>query len=306
LIALLVVGWNLWQKDHTSYAIAASKSADYLSVDPEVANTILAKIDEYTPLIHESAVDMTLAVASEEQQGFVGADSVTDRFTTKPTELEIQYTVQPGDTVSGIAQRYGLHVATLVNRNNLSTAEIESIKPGKTIVIPPQDTSDSKDWLVALNKQKEEERVKALVARQRAATLSRSSSRSSARTGYSGVAGLNFIVPIHHNGISRGLILDVHYGIDYRANIGTPVMAAQTGKVVQTTGGWGGGFGNSILVDHGNGLTTRYAHLSRISVRVGRIVSRGQVIGYSGNTGNSTGPHLHFETRLHGRAINPF
>ena len=80
-------------------------------------------------------------------------------------------------------------------------------------------------------------------------------------------------------------------------SVGTPVIAAGSGKVIGITGGWGGGYGNSILLDHGGGRHTRYAHLSQINVGLGDYVSAGQNIGLSGNTGWSTGPHLHFENR---------
>jgi murein DD-endopeptidase MepM/ murein hydrolase activator NlpD len=69
--------------------------------------------------------------------------------------------------------------------------------------------------------------------------------------------------------------------------------------------GWSGGYGNCILIDHGNGMKTRYAHLSGYNVKVGDIVTRGEQIGRAGNTGNSTGPHLHFEVIVNGKTKNP-
>jgi murein DD-endopeptidase MepM/ murein hydrolase activator NlpD len=81
-------------------------------------------------------------------------------------------------------------------------------------------------------------------------------------------------------------------------------VVAPAGGVV-TEAGWKGGYGNMIEVDHGNGLKTRYGHLSKIEVEVGEALSRGQVIAYVGSTGRSTGPHLHYELRLNDRPINP-
>jgi len=95
----------------------------------------------------------------------------------------------------------------------------------------------------------------------------------------------------------------MHYGIDIAVNTGTPVKAAARGRV--SFAGWNGGYGYLVIIDHGNNVETRYAHLSRIAVQVGQYVSRGSVIAYSGNTGNSTGPHLHFEIRYKGQAVNP-
>ena len=86
-----------------------------------------------------------------------------------------------------------------------------------------------------------------------------------------------------------------HYALDISAYVGQPVYAADNGVIVQA--GWNGAYGYSILINHNNGYYTRYAHLSKVDVSVGQVVAGGQLIGKAGNTGNSTGPHLHFEIR---------
>jgi murein DD-endopeptidase MepM/ murein hydrolase activator NlpD len=95
----------------------------------------------------------------------------------------------------------------------------------------------------------------------------------------------------------------VHGGLDYRARRGTPVLSTAHGKVIKA--GRLGGYGKLVEVDHGGGITTRYAHLSRIKVKVGQTVKKGSVIGKVGSTGRSTGPHLHYEVRRKGRTMNP-
>jgi hypothetical protein len=95
----------------------------------------------------------------------------------------------------------------------------------------------------------------------------------------------------------------MHTGLDFRAATGDPVRATANGKVVSS--GWMGGYGRMVEIDHGNGLSTRYGHLSEISVRVGEQIKIGQVIGAVGSTGRSTGPHLHYETRIDGDAVDP-
>jgi murein DD-endopeptidase MepM/ murein hydrolase activator NlpD len=95
----------------------------------------------------------------------------------------------------------------------------------------------------------------------------------------------------------------MHTGLDFRAATGDPVRATANGKVVSS--GWAGGYGRMVEVDHGNGLSTRYGHLSEISVKVGDSIKIGQVIGAVGSTGRSTGPHLHYETRIDGEAVDP-
>lgn len=94
-----------------------------------------------------------------------------------------------------------------------------------------------------------------------------------------------------------------HNGIDIGGGIGSSYSAAASGKVVEA--GWGGGYGNMILIDHGNGVRTRYAHSSKLLVSVGQHVEQGQSIGLVGSTGHSTGPHLHFEVIINGSTVNP-
>ena len=95
----------------------------------------------------------------------------------------------------------------------------------------------------------------------------------------------------------------MHTGLDFRAATGDPVRATANGKVASS--GWAGGYGRMVEIDHGNGLSTRYGHLSEINVKVGDSVRIGQVIGTVGSTGRSTGPHLHYETRIDGEAVDP-
>jgi murein DD-endopeptidase MepM/ murein hydrolase activator NlpD len=95
----------------------------------------------------------------------------------------------------------------------------------------------------------------------------------------------------------------MHTGLDFRAASGDPVRATANGKVASS--GWAGGYGRMVEIDHGNGLSTRYGHLSEIDVKVGDQIRIGQVIGAVGSTGRSTGPHLHYETRIDGEAVDP-
>jgi murein DD-endopeptidase MepM/ murein hydrolase activator NlpD len=99
--------------------------------------------------------------------------------------------------------------------------------------------------------------------------------------------------------------LHIHTGLDIGANFGTPIGAADNGVVSLVNFGWGGGYGNYVVITHGNGYATLYAHLSAINVSVNQAVQQGQTIGAEGSTGNSTGPHLHFEIRLNGVYQNP-
>ncbi|HWF93875.1 MAG TPA: peptidoglycan DD-metalloendopeptidase family protein [Xanthobacteraceae bacterium] len=95
----------------------------------------------------------------------------------------------------------------------------------------------------------------------------------------------------------------MHTGLDFRAEVGDPVLVTANGTV--TSAGWSGGYGKMVEVDHGNGLATRYGHMSEIDVKVGQQVKLGQSLGKVGTTGRSTGPHLHYETRIDGEAVDP-
>lgn len=97
---------------------------------------------------------------------------------------------------------------------------------------------------------------------------------------------------------------DFHPGIDIANDMGTPICATADGTV--TVAGWNsGGYGNMVDIDHGNGITTRYGHAMQVLVSEGQTVRRGQVIALMGSTGYSTGPHVHYEVRLNGQAVNP-
>ncbi|KZX91354.1 peptidase M23 [Erythrobacter sp. HI0019] len=127
-----------------------------------------------------------------------------------------------------------------------------------------------------------------------------------------GLAGVPQVTPAHKDMISSGFGFRrdpfngggaMHKGLDFRGAIGTPISAASDGRVSFV--GRKGGYGKTVEITHGNGLMTRYAHMSRFNAKVGQRVAAGETIGAIGNTGRSTGPHLHFEVRINNRAVNP-
>ena len=94
-----------------------------------------------------------------------------------------------------------------------------------------------------------------------------------------------------------------HSGVDLAADYGDPIYAAAAGTV--TYAGWMQGYGNTVIINHGGGISTLYGHCQSVNVSVGESVSQGDVIAYCGSTGNSTGPHCHFEVRENGEPVNP-
>lgn len=204
----------------------------------------------------------------------------------KPTakrSADVKYSVEIGDTLSEISKSYGISTDTLRVKNNLK--DVDSIKPGQILLIPSTNLS--------------EKAIAAADARKGTVSTSTTKTISGAKAG-----GYGLITPIHHNGVTRRLV-GGHTGIDYRANTGTSVYAAAAGVVLDSERGWNGGFGTNVFISHGSGMTTRYAHLSGLVVQPGQTVSKGQLVGYSGNSGRSTGPHLHFELRVNGVARDP-
>jgi murein DD-endopeptidase MepM/ murein hydrolase activator NlpD len=190
----------------------------------------------------------------------------------------ITYTVTKGDTLSGISDKYKISSKEIVEFNQLSSTTLKLgqkiIIPGATAVIAPKKAP------VKVNK-KESSGVAQMV---------RGQSNKKVVSDF-------FIWPIPASGrVTQGM----HNGdaIDIGAKTGTPVVASAGGTVVVSkfngAKAWFGGFGNFIMIDHGNGVKTLYAHLSGVNVAVGQKVSEGEKIGLVGNTGRSTGPHLHF------------
>jgi murein DD-endopeptidase MepM/ murein hydrolase activator NlpD len=164
-----------------------------------------------------------------------------------------------------------------------------------------EDVQEDKDHAVAHMAELQAQSA-ALAAKIRSAQ-SAPSSAAAVTTGAPSAAG--FIWPVHgvltsYFGWRWGRM---HEGIDLAVGNGTPVVASAAGTVI--VAGWMGGYGNLVVVDHGNGIATAYAHNTSVTVGVGQSVAQGQLVAYSGNTGNSTGPHVHFEVRVNGAAVDP-
>jgi LysM repeat protein len=190
----------------------------------------------------------------------------------------ISHVVKKGDTISTIAKKYEGDVEEILSYNQLASADDVSI--GDTIVIPGGA-------------------VEQVTVTTKSSTPTRTSGGAAVATG-GGSSG--YINPVP--GAVRSQGIHGYNGVDLAAPNGTPVRAAASGDViVSKSSGWNGGYGQYIVVKHDNGTQTLYAHLSSNNVGVGQSVSVGQVIGGVGNTGRSTGNHVHFEVR---GARNPF
>lgn len=180
----------------------------------------------------------------------------------------VLHKVAYGESLWEIAQRYGISLVEIIDANKISNPS--TIQPGMEIVIPGATQLLVKDALVV-----------------------------------NGQLQKAFDWPVRgrissHFGPRWGRM---HNGLDLAVVTGTPVRAAADGRV--TFSGENGGYGFVVYIDHGNQVETRYAHNSRLVVKAGQQVKRGDIIAYSGNTGISTGPHLHFEIRYRGNPVDP-
>jgi murein DD-endopeptidase MepM/ murein hydrolase activator NlpD len=270
----------------------------------------------------------------------------TDRPAQPRLEIE-HYIVQSGDTLFGIAQKFGLTPETVIWSNRVTlNDDPHSLRPGMEFLIPPVngvlyqvregDTlkgiaegtfvteEDIVDW-PANQLDPEDPQIEVgqylmipggtgklyqweppVIRRESVNVVPASAGAGACPGGYSGSVGTGYFVwPSSHHYLSGTDFTSYHAGIDIAAGFGEAVYAADSGVIV-----WAGpnnyGYGNMIIVDHGNGWQTLYGHLSQWNVSCGQSVAQGQVIGLAGSTGNSTGPHLHFETAYNGVRINPW
>ncbi|RPJ19270.1 MAG: LysM peptidoglycan-binding domain-containing protein [Chloroflexi bacterium] len=260
----------------------------------------------------------------------------------KPRYDPEEYRVVRGDSIFAISKSYKLEPETILWANyDILQDDPHSLKPGQVLKIPPTDgiyyqwkENDTLDTVanefsaevddilnypgndIDLSDPKiesgswvmlpggEREFVQWLVPTIASGASGTSGTNQSACGG--GAVGGGFSWPADSHSLSGNDYWPGHLGIDIAAGEGAPVYAAAGGVVTMATGGYNYGYGNVIQIDHGNGYSSVYAHLSNIGVGVCASVSGGQWIGAAGNTGNSQGAHLHFEVRQNGGFINPW
>lgn len=219
-----------------------------------------------------------------------------------------------GQTLLDLAERFGLSPVELARANGVKNPL--ALRPGDRVLIPGVQAKTTYERLLA--KQEAERRARLEAERRRQEELRRLAEQRrrqqeaqrrqaqvrqvSYREGGMRWPLANFRITTYFGG--RTPFQRFHTGIDLAAPAGTPIYAAKAGRV--EVAGWSSvGYGFHVVLDHGGGLETLYAHMSRIAVRAGQWVEAGQVIGYVGSTGWSTGPHLHFEVRVNGLVKNP-
>lgn len=293
-------------------AMATNLSSDLISINPDDEYQITDSIDIYTPAIASDAmiIEKSNEIARQ-ADGFVEnvapvETQITQRIAPLPDNSKeaVYYVLRPGDNLSTVAQKFGLKVATVKYVNDIEN--VNSVKPGTRLKMSVRGYEVPAALIAKKEKDKASKLAAAASAKRNTITRNTATIKKTSSATYENYGGVSLRVPISGNGISQGYGVGGHTGVDYRANVGTAVYAAADGVVIQTSTGWSGGYGNQIVVSHGGGVATRYGHLSKISVSPGDTVSSGEVIGSSGNTGRSTGPHLHFEKIVNGHTVRPF
>ncbi len=253
----------------------------------------------------------------------------TTRLENRLREAPEEYIVKEGDTLSGIADQFGISIETILWENKLTLRS--TLKLGSTLTILPvsglSHTVARGETIASIAKRYKVEERAILdfneIADGRAVALGQkliipegeqpaviAPARPAPRPSVVRIpapqditpSGIRLLVPVAYKRISQWFTYR-HSGIDMAGAYGTPVYASEDGTVVQA--GWGTGYGLYVLIDHGDGLMTRYGHSSKLLVTRGEHVKRGQLIALLGSTGRSTGPHVHFETIVNGRFVNP-
>jgi murein DD-endopeptidase MepM/ murein hydrolase activator NlpD len=262
----------------------------------------------------------------------VKQDMASTRITKRPRTGNINYTVLPGDTVSTIAEQFDISVSTILWENSLSAYSI--IRPGDQLVILPTTgvthtvakgenlANIAMKYNVGENVVLETNKLASASNLQIGQKLLIPNGRKLEYASYkpvrvSGLSAIRDFVSSPNAKPKAGNKMNWptagaritqyfswrHYAVDIANKIGTPIYAADSGTIEYV--GWGKGYGNQILINHGGGKKTRYAHLSKAFVKSGQEVSKGQNIGAMGSTGWSTGSHLHFEVIINGAKYNP-
>lgn len=304
-----------------------SVSSSDVDMDKSVALTTAAGAVEVAANPTDAVVVETMVAADGEStagqpvvDASVEAEAPAEVPAPKPTV--VTHVVQRGETLWDIALSYGVDVDTIVAANDIVDINrlrvgeqlkvltvrgaLHTVERGESLWDISRTYNVSMDEIIATNELVDPSRLQVrqqLIipgGQAQAVALRREALVSS-----SGQLVRNFDWP------ARGRISSrygprwgrMHHGLDLAIPIGTPIRASAAGTV--TYSGAMGTYGIIVIIDHGNGVETRYAHLSRNLVSPGQRVQRGALIAYSGNTGNSTGPHLHFEIRHRGQSVDP-
>lgn len=315
-----------------------------MTVTEDEVQEVQENAEESAEVTGDGLKSVDFAERVEIVESYVSEDEITPveeaiDLVTKDTEKNQIYEVQPGDTLSVIANSHGLLVKEVLALNE-GLEETTILHEGDEIIItvPEPELSvisveestyeedyyaevqyiDNDDWFTTDTEVRQEEQpghheVTALITKKNGSEQSREiiAETVMAEPVPKIVERGTKIPPTYIKPLSGGRFTSgfkwrwgrMHKGVDWACPVGTALMASCGGTVVQA--GWFSGYGNCVTIRHPDGRQTRYGHMSKVLVKVGQSVAQGQKIGLSGNTGRSTGPHVHFEIIINGSQVNP-
>ncbi len=324
LVVISLLGFAFWQ------------TQPFTESTPVAATSIPAATAEPIP-------PLVAAVSPVEEQVIVRLASLKTIIPERPRYDVVEQIVGRGDSVFGIAKDFNIKPETLLWANyDVLQDSPDSLRIGQVLKVPPADgvyyqwqaedtigsvadkfDADPDDilnwpgnnidltdprieagtWVLVPGGHREfVQWIIPTIARGKSGTAQ----VAAGSCGNGPVGSSAFVWPAANHYLSGNEYWSGHLGIDIADGEGGAVYAADSGVVTMTASGWNYGYGNVIMIDHGNGYITLYAHLSSINVALCQGVYAGQLIGLSGNTGNSFGAHLHFEVRLNGGFVNPW
>jgi len=322
---------ELIEEFYTPDTLKAAGKEKYLDsfsmVDKQTVLSTNTSEEDYAPLVIVSEDGMAV------KPMMIGSNPASESVASQRDKI-VYYTVQKGDVVSTIARNFDITVNTILWANNLSAYSL--IRPGDSLTILPYSgvihTVKSGDTISRISQLYgvEDEKIlssnniggilkigdKIIVPGGSKLATAVTIAKTANTTGLSiirnlvkapastAAAGAKMVWPTVGHRITQYFSWR-HNGVDIANKVGTPIYAADAGTVEIAANGWSGGYGNTIVINHGGGKKTRYGHLSKLYVRVGNKVEKGENIGLMGSTGNSTGSHLHFEVVINGTRYNP-
>ncbi len=292
-------------------AMEENSSAGYMDVlfDASSLSDLLTRLDLVNEVMsYDEGLEAEYIAAREKVETLEAeAEVMYDDNETHRQELETKKAQLQADIDAACALMAQIDQSTADYEEVLSQEAATEAELEETIVAKEKELKEAKA--------REEAARLAALAAQQAAQAAAAAAAGAAGTAFAASGGTWMRWPSYTSVLTSsygmrtdpvsGKIYRLHAGCDVGASYGTAIWAAAGGTVISA--GWNGGYGNCVMINHGNGYTTVYGHMSRIAVSYGQTVSMGQVIGYVGSTGNSTGPHLHFEIRASatGQSINP-
>ena len=321
---------------------ALDKEASLQLDEVSAAQTVPLVSSGYSDVYAISTDDVNFDLLYEEQVATALSGGVVTSPTISESEDSVaartiveQYVVQDDDVLGSIAEKYNLSLSSLLWANNLTFRS--TIRPGQNLIIPPTDgvlyKVKSGDTISSIAKKYKTEADKILafndLSSSEALEIGKSLMLPDATPPTS--APVRYAAPVSNiftgtvggtapaaatgswvwptDGCSitvyfhQYYFLGLHQGLDIDGDYVNSIYASRGGKVVRS--GWNGGYGNSVDINHGDGYTTRYGHMSKLFVSVGDTVNAGDAIGKMGTTGTSTGTHLHFQIMENGANVNP-